>query len=247
MKTPLIELVREIMDVDIRTATGLILAGTVLVDGEPETRVNLAIDSDKSVVSFKKRRELVSRGGHKLEAAFESFDLSVDGYVCVDLGSSTGGFTQVLLNKGAYKVYAVDCGTNQLDYGLRVDPRVVSFENTMAQNLNKEVIKDKIDLCVSDLSFTSSFFIVDHLRNALEIKQFIVLIKPQFEYDRLMSILNLPLEFDGIIRNADLRKKIVDYIQNEFIINRFSISGLIESPIKGSKGNVEYLFYLQCN
>ncbi len=246
MKLSLKNVLIEKYGLDEKTAIGTIMSGSVSVNGQKEIRVNSPVDIDKCKIEFigMIKRE-VSRGALKLERAFDRFNICLNSGICLDVGSSTGGFTSTLLKNGAKRVYAVDCGTNQLDYSLRIDSRVVVMENQKAQLLTAEDIPEDIDLCTADLSFTSSVSIIEYLKKKLAIQRFVVLIKPQFEYSRLVDLLQLSKNFNGIVKNDDDRVRIVDFIKNEFIIKGFNIKDIVVSPIKGSKGNEEYLFYLQ--
>ena len=188
------------------------------------------------VVKRNKNDQWVSRGGYKLDKAINYFNLDCKNIVALDIGSSTGGFTDVLLKKGAKKIYSVDVGYGQLDFKLRENTKVKNLERTNARYLTKEEIGEKIDLIVMDVSFISitkfeSFFKEFAHKNSL----FIGLIKPQFELSRDK------LGKNGIVRNPKYRQEAIENIIN--FLNGFYLNILepIESPIKGSKGNIEYL------
>ena len=182
----------------------------------------------------------VSRGGYKLEKAIKVFDIDLKDRVCIDIGSSTGGFTDCMLKNGAKKVYAVDCGTNQLAYKLRNDERVVSLENVNARYLDRDIIDDK------DLSFVSidvSFISLKKIFPVLE-KIFyndfcgVSLIKPQFEVGKKDV-------GDGVIRDWKFRLRVVEDIIKFVKENNIFPIGIDFSPIKGPKGNIEYLLYFK--
>lgn len=229
---------------DEKKATGLILSGDVLIDEVVTTKPKTILNKN-STVRIKPQSEFVSRGAYKLLTAIKNFSLDIRDRVCMDVGSSTGGFTEVLLLNGAKKVYAIDCGTNQLDYKLRSDKRVVVYENTKITNFNRSnlVVGDKIELVVIDVSFTSSIYIVDYIFKEFVPDTIVVLIKPQFEYERLIDILNLSPNFNGVVKESDV-VIITDYIERE--LNRLSIEvkNRVKSDILGTKGNIEYLFEL---
>ena len=243
-KEKLIEIIKKRYNLTDKEASGLILAGKVLMDEIPVTKTGVLVDPDK-IIRIKKRSKYVSRGAYKLLNAFKYFDISVENKICIDVGSSTGGFTQVLLEKGAQKVYAIDCGTNQIDYSLRYNSKVVVMENTKFTDINKSSFNESIDFAVMDVSFTSSVNLIRHLYNNLNIKNMVVLIKPQFEYQRLKDILKLRGQFNGIVKNESDLKKIIEYIKSEIETSGLNIINIVPSNIKGTKGNLEYLFHIE--
>lgn len=228
---------------DSRTrAQALIMEGKVRVSGQVEFKASRKVDEDV-IVEIEKPPRFVSRGGEKLEGAFEYFGLDVAGKVCIDVGSSTGGFTDCLLQHGATRVLAVDVGTNQLAYKLRVDPRVWVRENYNARYMKPEDLPEIPSVAVTDVSFISLKLILppicDVLVNGGEI---VALIKPQFEVGKG----NAPEGFvrDEAVRIA-ARDEIVRYAKEEL---RLELLGLEESPIRGKeKGNIEYLSYWRRN
>jgi len=242
-KKKLLDLVIERFNIHEKEAVGLIMSGNVLVNEKAVTKTGIYIDTGQNIRIINKKK-YVSRGAYKLLYALEDFNININNFICTDIGSSTGGFTQVLLKKGAKKVYAVDCGINQLDYTLRKDPRVVVMENTIATDLTCRDFCEKVDLAVIDVSFTSSIKIIYHLIHILKIDKIIVLIKPQFEYDRLKNILNLNESFNGIVKNDEDLHKIIDYIIEEIKGMGLNLIKYSKSSIKGTKGNREYLFYI---
>ena len=240
-KWSLREAVLEATGFDSKRVDSIIMAGEVLVDEVRVTKPGQRISVD-SQVRVKQMSDYVSRGAYKLLKAIEVFTPVVSGRVCIDGGSSTGGFTQVLLQHGASRVYSVDCGTNQLDYSLRRDPRVVSMENCRVQDLNLTMLEPVATLGVTDVSFTSCIPIVEHFFGQLRLEQALILIKPQFEYSRLRQRLSLSPAFDGIVTSDVARNQILDATCEDIIKLGLKLdSRIVESPIKGTNGNVEYL------
>ncbi|ADG72834.1 TlyA family RNA methyltransferase [Brachyspira murdochii] len=217
-------------------AQDIILAGCVFVNGVKVTAKAQKI-KDTDNIEVIQNIKYVSRAGDKLEKAFSVFDISVENKICLDIGASTGGFTDCLLRYGAKKVYALDVGHNQLVYKLRSDSRVVSIEDFNAKDIKREMFNDEIpSVVVSDVSFISVSKIAPVIFKELNDLEFWVsLIKPQFEAERG------DVSKGGIIKDDILRDKIVNNA-----IDRITNSGFKEidrtvSPIKGSKGNIEYL------
>ena len=243
MKKKLIDILCLKFNLDIKTAKAFIMAGKVIVNDQKVTKSGVKIDNE-SIIRLKSGKKYVSRGAYKLEEALKSFDIVVKDKICVDVGSSTGGFTEVLLNHGASQVYAVDCGTNQLDYSLRVNPKVISIENKKIQIVKKDEINNA-SIAVSDVSFTTILPIIKYLYKNLCIRQMIILIKPQFEYEALIDTLDLSGDFTGIVKSDLERDKILQYITNEIKNIPLIVDKCIESPIKGTKGNIEYLVYIK--
>ena len=213
-----------------------ILAGEVFVNNEKITSSSRLIDETAEIEIKLLKDNFVSRGGLKLDEALNHFKININNLVCLDIGASTGGFTDCLLRKKAKKVFCVDVGYGQLDFKLRENTKVKNLERTNARYLTKEEIGEKIDLIVMDVSFISitkfeSFFKEFAHKNSL----FIGLIKPQFELSRDK------LGKNGIVRNPKYRQEAIENIIN--FLNGFypNILEPIESPIKGSKGNIEYL------
>lgn len=216
-----------------------IMAGQVLVDGRPAAKAGQQASMD-SVFSVTAREKYVGRGGYKIEAALDAFGVDPSGRVCIDIGASTGGFTDCLLQRGADRVYAVDVGHGQLDWKLRQDPRVDVREGINARHLNPEEFLPSPTLAVSDVSFISLTLIFPAIFALLPPEaDMVVLIKPQFELARG------DIGRGGIVRDETLRlravEKIRDYIKKE---NR-QWCGHITSPITGRDGNVEYLAHLK--
>lgn len=226
---------------DSRTAARrYIEEGRVTVNGQIVTKPASLIDSGSDVVLDAPEKEWVSRGAYKLIEGLDTFKLDVSGTVCVDIGASTGGFTDVLLARGAQKVYAVDVGYGQLAWKLRNDPRVVTMERTNARNLTLDMIGGrKADIIVSDASFISLRLILPVTEALLDANGFcVVLVKPQFEVGRE----NVG---KGVVKDAALHIKTLEELA-DFIRNRtkFKLIDATFSPIRGPEGNIEFLFLL---
>ena len=224
---------------DSRTrAQALILEGRVRVNGQVETKASRTLADDASV-ELEAPPRFVSRGGEKLEGAFALWGMEVAGKTCLDVGSSTGGFTDCLLQHGAKRVMAVDVGTNQLAYKLRSDPRVWVRENYNARFMKAEDLPDVPEVAVTDVSFISLRLILPPIRDVLAPGGHIVaLIKPQFEVGKG----NAP---GGLVRDEKLRLEARDGIVR-FATEELGLEllGLAESPIRGKEmGNIEYLSY----
>jgi 23S rRNA (cytidine1920-2'-O)/16S rRNA (cytidine1409-2'-O)-methyltransferase len=219
-------------------AQALIMEGRVRVTGEVERRPSRLLDATTQI-DIAEPSKFVSRGGYKLEGAFEKFPLCAKDRVCLDVGSSTGGFTDCLLQHGARYVMAVDVGTNQLAYKLRVDPRVWVKENFNARYMKSEDLPDIPTLAVTDVSFISLKLILPPITQVLkEGGEIVALIKPQFEVGKG----NAP---GGLVRDEALRLAardgIVEFAEKELGL---ALLGLEESPVKGKEmGNIEYLSY----
>ena len=239
----LIDILKEEFGLDEKKALAYILSGKVLVDEKPVVKAGTKIDL-KSQVRIQDQKKYVSRGAYKLITALDSIDFQISEKVCADFGCSTGGFTEVLLERNAKKVYAVDAGKNLLDYKLRINPKVTVMENKKISDLTKEDFNDKIDLAVMDISFASAIPAIKHIFNDLSVMKLIALIKPQFEFQRLKKKLDLADDFKGVIKNSNDIEKIINYIKDELIELKLSVYKIIKSQIKGQKGNQEYLFFI---
>ncbi len=221
-------------------AQRLILAGEVTVKEQVITKPGTKVD-DALPINVKNKPKYVSRGGLKLEGALQAFPVPVQGKVCLDIGSSTGGFTDCLLQNGAARVHAVDVGTNQLVWKLRTDPRVIVKEQFNARYMTPEDLGEKVQLIVSDVSFISLTKILPAAYGCLqEDGDMLVLIKPQFELQ--------PEEIGpgGIVRDPALHQRAVDKI-HDFVVNELHREwmGVADSPIKGMEGNKEFLAWLR--
>jgi len=221
-------------------AKRLIMAGEVMTGTERVSKPSQKLAADAEL-SVKERPKYVGRGGFKIEGALRAFGIDPSGWVCADLGASTGGFTDCLLQHGALRVHAVDVGTNQLVWKLRSDERVISKERFNARNLTVEDLGEKVDFVVMDLSFIS---LTKVLPSAFAILKeggaVISLIKPQFELSRE------EVGKGGIVREPELHEKAVDKIRT-FITEKLGRdwAGLITSPITGTDGNVEFLAWMK--
>ncbi len=221
-------------------AQRLILAGEIKVNGHPAGKPGVKVDID-SELEVKNKPRYVSRGGLKLEGALKAFPVLADGKVCLDIGSSTGGFTDCLLQHGAVRVHAIDVGTNQLVWKLRNDPRVVVKEQFNARYMTPDDIGEPIDLIVSDVSFISLTKILPAAFPLLrEDGDALVLIKPQFELQPE------DIGHGGIVRDPKLHRKAIESIRT-FITEELGRQwmGCEDSPITGTDGNREFLAWLK--
>jgi 23S rRNA (cytidine1920-2'-O)/16S rRNA (cytidine1409-2'-O)-methyltransferase len=218
-------------------AQALIMSGQVLVEDVPLTKAGALVSVDAELRVREPDHPYVSRGALKLEAALRAFAVSAQGKECLDVGASTGGFTEVLLLGGATKVFAVDAGHNQLHWKIRADPRVVSYEKTNARHLEFETLGQKVDVIVMDVSFISLEKILPALKQFSKPQEtdWITLIKPQFEVGREK------VGKGGIVQSPEDRLLAVSRV-TEFA-NTIGLErlGLIDSPISGTDGNHEFL------
>ena len=221
-------------------AKRLILAGEVLINGRPAAKAGTGVNDD-DVLEVKEKPRYVGRGGLKMEGALQSFEVDATGLICMDVGASTGGFTDCLLQHGAAKVYAFDVGTNQLVWKLRSDPRVVSREQFNVRHLQPEDVPEPIDLAVFDVSFISLTLVMEPVMKVLHPERgaIICLIKPQFELTRD------DVGPGGIVRDPELHQRAVEKIRR-FVSTQpgFHWRGAIDSPIKGTDGNTEFLAWI---
>jgi 23S rRNA (cytidine1920-2'-O)/16S rRNA (cytidine1409-2'-O)-methyltransferase len=217
-------------------ARALILAGQVLVRGQKVDKAGHSVSID-SKIEVLESPKYVGRGGLKLEAALDHFRIQPQGKVCLDIGSSTGGFTDCLLQRGAAWVYAIDVGTAQLDWKLRNDPRVIVHEQLNARYLGRDQVPEPIDLAVCDVSFISITMILPVLPNLLaESAEMVILVKPQFELERHQ------VGKGGIIRDPALHHQACRRVEEA--VQRLGYgSEIIPSPILGAEGNQEFLLY----
>ena len=220
-----------------KEALGLIMSGNVLVNEEIIIKGSTKI-KETDVIRIKNKKKWVSRGSYKLLEAIEKFNLDLTNKICLDVGASTGGFTQVLLSKGAKKIYSLDSGTNQLDFTLRQNEKVVSLEKTNLKSINDDMFEEKIDFICCDVSFISVKKLFDVLSktNVLANNNYVlILIKPQFEASSNI------VEKGGFV-NKIHHKDIIDSIISYAIKLNFIFLSIIESPIKGNVSkNIEYL------
>ncbi len=217
-------------------AKRLIMAGKVYINGEKVDKASRKFD-EKSDIVIKEPEKYVSRGGYKIESAWKKFQFDIEGKVCCDIGASTGGFTDFLLQHGARKVYAIDVGRGQLHWKLRNDSRVVVMEKTNARYLQDEDLGEKVDFVTCDVSFISVLKIAHSIYNILKDGgSFLILVKPQFEAPRNKVR-------KGVVKDKETHKevllKVVDFLHDiGFIVKDIWYSG-----VKGPKGNIEYFVF----
>jgi 23S rRNA (cytidine1920-2'-O)/16S rRNA (cytidine1409-2'-O)-methyltransferase len=221
-------------------ARALIMEGKVLVGGRAVTKPGSLVSDALSVTLKKPDIPYVSRGGLKLRAALERFGVELKGKTAMDVGASTGGFTDCMLSMGVAKVYAVDVGYGQFDWGLRNDPRVVLLERTNIRYLERERINEDVDLATIDVSFISLGKVVPKVTEFLAPGgEIIALIKPQFEVGRAA------VGKGGIVRDEEKRLEAVNALKGEFGKMGLRVLGVMQSPVRGQKGNIEYLIHLK--
>ena len=222
-------------------AVDLIESKLVLVRGIPASKPATAVDAETSITLADERDEYVSRGGHKLAGALDAFkELKVEGRIALDAGASTGGFTDVLLKRGAKKVIAVDVGYGQLAWELRQDSRVEIHDRTNVRALNRDVIRDEIDLVVADLSFISLAMVMSALISVSSSEtDFLLMVKPQFEVGREK------LGAGGVVREPELRRAAVYEVAKSAYELGLGTFGVVASPLPGPSGNVEYFLWLK--
>ncbi len=221
-------------------AKAVIMAGNVFVDGQREDKAGSTFPEDVSIEVRGHTLPYVSRGGLKLEKAMANFDVTVADKVCTDVGASTGGFTDCMLQNGAKKVYAIDVGRGQLDWKLRNDPRVVCMEKTNIRYVTPEDIGEPVDFSSIDVSFISLTKVLvpirDYLRDEGEI---VALIKPQFEAGREK------VGKKGVVRERSTHLEVIEKVMDYAMSVGFDLYALDFSPIRGPEGNIEYLIHLK--
>ncbi len=221
-------------------AKNFILDGAVLVDGKTVKKPAFEVVGTENVSVDTSSKKYVSRGGLKLEAALEHFGISVEGVSAVDVGASSGGFTDCLLQRGAHHVVAVDSGTMQLSPALRSDPRVTVRENYNARYMESSHFDRLLDFAVMDVSFISATLIIPAVHKILSLGSgFVCLIKPQFEVGRA------GIGKGGIVKSAALRREAVEKVVASAEAVGFETVGVMESPIVGGDGNIEFLAYFK--
>ena len=219
-------------------AKAYIMAGVVYVDGMREDKAGLKVKRG-ATIEVREKMKYVSRGGLKLEKAMNSFDIALEGKVCMDVGASTGGFTDCMLQNGASKVYSVDVGYGQFAWKLRQDPRVVCMEKTNIRYLTPDRMDDKIAFCSIDVSFISLTKVLGPILELLEEHaEIVALIKPQFEAGREQ------VEKHGVVKNPKVHETVIHQIWDFAVSLGLKVRGLSFSPIKGPEGNIEYLIHL---
>jgi 23S rRNA (cytidine1920-2'-O)/16S rRNA (cytidine1409-2'-O)-methyltransferase len=221
-------------------AKAAIMAGIIYVDGKRIDKPGFSVSSDSLIEIRGKSCPYVSRGGYKLEKALRSFNLNVEGKTYIDCGASTGGFTDVLLQNGAKKVYAVDVGYGQLAWKIRTDPRVVNMERTNIRYITNKEIPEMLDGAVMDLAFISLVLAIPPVLKLLKNSANIVcLIKPQFEAGKN------DVGKKGVVRDPETHLKVINKILAFAQECDLSVMGLDYSPIQGPEGNIEYLCWLK--
>ncbi|MBE5969178.1 MAG: TlyA family RNA methyltransferase [Lachnospiraceae bacterium] len=221
-------------------ASALIMSGIVYVDGEKEDKAGTKIDENLNIEIRGKTLKYVSRGGLKLEKAINEFNISLDGLICMDIGASTGGFTDCMLQNGAKKVYSVDVGHGQFAWKLRNDERVVVMEKTNIRYVTQDDIADKLDFASVDVSFISLSKVLNAAYHLLKDDgQMVCLIKPQFEAGREK------VGKKGVVRDKSTHIEVIENVLKFTKELGFKILNLSFSPIKGPEGNIEYLMYIQ--
>ncbi len=218
----------------------LIMAGLVYVNGQKETKAGTSVKSEDCIELRGEKMPYVSRGGYKLAKAVDEFGLKLDGCVCMDIGASTGGFTDCMLMNGAKKVYSIDVGYGQLAWKLRSDERVVNMERTNFRYVTHEEIPEDIDFASVDVSFISLRHIIEPMKELLKTGgQAVCLIKPQFEAgkDKVGK--------KGVVREKETHIEVVSNIFDFVLEKGFRVLNLDYSPIKGPQGNIEYLIYIE--
>ncbi len=222
-------------------AKAIIMSGNVFVNGQREDKAGTAFDETKIRIEVKGNAlKYVSRGGLKLEKAITAFKLCLQDKVCMDIGASTGGFTDCMLQNGAAKVYSVDVGCGQLDWKLRTDERVICMEKTNFRYMQPADIGDRLDVASVDVSFISLTKILLPARELLQPQgQMVCLIKPQFEAGKGK------VGKKGVVREPEIHSEVIGKIVDFADLAGFAIAGLEYSPIKGPEGNIEYLLYLK--
>lgn len=221
-------------------AKAMIMAGCVLVDGQREDKAGTSFPDTVEITVKGNTLKYVSRGGLKLEKAMACFPVSPEGRVCMDVGASTGGFTDCMLQNGAVKVYSIDVGYGQLDWKLRQDPRVICMEKTNIRYVTPEDIQEPAEFASIDVSFISLTKVLLPVRNLLtEEGRIVCLIKPQFEAGREK------VGKKGVVREPAIHEEVIEKVIAYAAEISFSVLGLTFSPIKGPEGNIEYLLYLK--
>lgn len=221
-------------------AQAIIMSGQVFVDEQRVDKAGAAVDEAARIEVRGQTLAYVSRGGLKLEKAMSTFPISLKGAVCADIGASTGGFTDCMLQNGAVKVYAVDVGYGQLAWKLRSDERVVCMERTNARYLTREQIAEELNFVSIDVSFISLHLILPAVRALLsEEGQVVCLVKPQFEAGREK------VGKKGVVRDPQVHLEVLEQFLRHAAEADFTVKGITFSPIRGPEGNIEYLGFLQ--
>jgi 23S rRNA (cytidine1920-2'-O)/16S rRNA (cytidine1409-2'-O)-methyltransferase len=218
-------------------ARGMIMAGEIQVDGVTVDKPGTKVRPD-AAIEVKSRPRFVSRGGEKLAGALAQFQIDVSGRVCADVGASTGGFTDCLLQNGAARVYAIDVGYGLIDYNLRQDSRIVLMERTNARYLER--LEEPVDLVVVDASFISLRLLLPVIKGWLTPPADVIpLIKPQFEAGKK------DIGKGGVVKDSTVHQRVLEEVLRFALDQQYSLNGLIRSPIKGPAGNIEFLAWLR--
>ncbi|MBR1571596.1 MAG: TlyA family RNA methyltransferase [Lachnospiraceae bacterium] len=221
-------------------AKTMIMEGNVFVDGQREDKPGTGFNTEVDIEVRGNTLKYVSRGGLKLEKAMSHFDITLEDKICMDIGASTGGFTDCMLQNGASKVYSVDVGYGQFAWKLRQDPRVVCMEKTNIRYVTPEDIDDKLDFASVDVSFIS---LTKILQPAYELLndggEMVCLIKPQFEAGREK------VGKKGVVRDPAVHREVINKVIDFALENKFNVLNLEYSPIKGPEGNIEYLVHIK--
>ncbi|MBA3394606.1 MAG: TlyA family RNA methyltransferase [Deltaproteobacteria bacterium] len=223
-------------------ARALVMSGVVLVKGQPETKPGTLVDPAAEITLREPDHPYVSRGALKLVKGLDTFAIDPTGLVALDIGASTGGFTDLLLRRGAARVYAIDVGYGQLAWSIRQDPRVVVLERENVRNIDLALVPEPCDLAVIDVSFISLTLVLPRIAELLRPppgKPIIALVKPQFEVGREL------VGKGGVVRDEAARRSAVDKIRTWAAEHGFAAGDDVESPITGPAGNVEYLLMLR--
>jgi 23S rRNA (cytidine1920-2'-O)/16S rRNA (cytidine1409-2'-O)-methyltransferase len=221
-------------------AKALVMAGLAYVDGERVDKPGLMLPETANVELRGERQKYVSRGGYKLEKAVNAFNIDLQDKTCMDIGASTGGFTDCMLQNGAKKVYAVDVGYGQLAWQLRTDGRVTVMERTNIRHVTREQVPEPLDFISADVSFISLRLVLPAAKELLaENGGMVCLIKPQFEAGRGS------VGKKGVVRDKVVHVSVITDITSNAIENGFAVLNLSYSPIKGPEGNIEYLMHIK--
>lgn len=222
-------------------AQATIMSGLVFVKGQRADKSGTAYPTDVEIEVRGNTLQYVSRGGLKLEKAMATFPIDLHGAICGDIGASTGGFTDCMLQNGAIKVYAVDVGYGQLAWKLRSDDRVVCLERTNARYLTHEQVPDELDFASVDVSFISLKLILPALRGLLKEEGYVsCLVKPQFEAGKEK------VGKKGVVRDPAVHVEVLEHFLNHAKDSDFTVVDITYSPIRGPEGNIEYLGFLKC-
>ncbi|MCF2681092.1 TlyA family RNA methyltransferase [Faecalicatena contorta] len=233
-------LVKNGLAVSREKAKAIIMSGNVYVEGQKEDKPGTTFPEESHIEVRGHTLPYVSRGGLKLEKALKNFDVTVEGKTCTDVGSSTGGFTDCMLQNGATKVFAIDVGRGQLDWKLRQDERVVCMEKTNIRYVTPEDIGEPVDFSSIDVSFISLSKVLMPIRDYLtEDGEIVALIKPQFEAGREK------VGKKGVVREKSTHIEVVEAVTGYAVEHGFDVLALTFSPIKGPEGNIEYLVHLK--